>query len=831
MYRRTAISLGWLALYAAASCGMGLTGYFFFWQALVLLLPAAALAVAIAWNTPYPDFNAPQPAPREPIEDGVNPARKVLWLNGPWEFSLEKETRWHRVMIPRPWNVIRGLEYYDGKAVFRRVFTVPKGWSQGGVYLIFEGVNYRAVVSLDGRRVGSHEGGFTPFSLDITDRVADDGREHELEVEVDNRMSASTVPNVIGWNNDGGIFREVRLETRNRIFIEDVYAMSKPDLKGRADVALMVKINNAALEPRDYKIEVFSPQGALIHEHVIEGWTMQTLQHRFQVNFVSLWSPDAPALYRCSVSATEESGDVLAVSFGIKSFKATDRGFELNGRPFRLRGVSRVEESPDLGRTQYADLLRSDLEKIKAAGFNTVRLGAFPAHPKTLELCDRIGLLVLEELPAWHALVQDISDPGYHQAAESQLREMISRDRNHPCVALWGLANRIESDASEARWFVERLARLAAGLDDKPVYIATSNIQRELCADLVDAVAVNCSGVALEEVKARVAETNFGPSTLVFHQGVPAYRPAGSRLAGLQGSEELQALFCMNFIDAFDSHPDVGGWVMPYLSDYRDPGNFTSGTPFVNTTGLLKRDRTEKPAYRAVAGLLRNGDRARLGVRPVKLPTTSFSKITGAAVFLVCAALFAMHPAAAAKLAYHPREFSRLVYPAFFATVPLSLLFTLGWAVIVNRYFRFAPGRALGALDRPYFAIISFVFRSEPIIFLFMYASLSYFWIVDTTILHIFLRDFSFPELLNLTAGFTLPTIVFALPAFLGLRLRYAFLIFLPWMCYIAYTALGLFGSLLFVIIGPAVIVGVPVALIERKFRILKYMKRALSAR
>ncbi|HOX29062.1 MAG TPA: hypothetical protein PLQ76_07930, partial [bacterium] len=320
MYRRLSLTLLWLTALPLAALGLSVLPNLLFWQCLVILLPAAMLMIGLAWTRPYPDFSAPDTIESTPIEDLSNPTRKVLWLNGPWEFRLDKEQRTRRIDVPRPWNTIRGLEYYNGAAVYRRLVKIPQAWSQGKIFLRCRGVNYRSVLSIDGRQIGSHEGGFTTFDFDLTEQLSDCG-EHEIEMKVDNTLSATTVPNVVCWNNDGGIHREIYLETRNQVHINDAYILTDPDLKGRADIALMVKIHNPRLISHDYKIEIFSPQGALIHEYTIEGWTMQTLQHRIQLNFVSLWSPDNPVQYKCRIQVCEEGGDERSFLFGIRKIE------------------------------------------------------------------------------------------------------------------------------------------------------------------------------------------------------------------------------------------------------------------------------------------------------------------------------------------------------------------------------------------------------------------------------------------------------------------------------------------------------------------------------
>lgn len=829
MQRRVTITICSIAVYIVLSMALGATAFFVTWQSFMLLAPPFILYITLAWITSYPDFSKPISETPEPIEDFNNPSRKVIWLNGPWEFQIEQTSRWHRFLVPMPWNVISGMEHFDGTGYFRRVFTIPDGWSQGCIFLNFRGVNYRAEVSIDGRKVGEHNGGFTPFSFEVTDRVCD-STEKELEVTVDNKLSQGTVPSVVGWNNDGGIFREVYLETRNTIHIEDIYVMSEPDLKGRADIAVIAKIHNIELEPKPFVLEVYSPHGALIHEHKIEDWTMQTLQHRFTINFVSLWSPQSPALYHIKLRVDEPGGDEYEFDFGVKILAAGENGLLLNGEPLRIRGITRQEESPSLGRTQSLKLIRADLERIKSMGFNTVRLGAMPAHPATLDECDRLGLLVLQEVPVWNTLIHDLNYPGYQKAAESQLKEMLQRDRNHPCVAMWGLANRIESNRSEARWLIERLVGIARGLDDRMVYLLSNNPGRELCADLVDCVIVNTSNMPGDGLKVRTKELNLGPATLIYHRGVAAYRKHGSPIAGAPGTEENQVRFCLDFIDTYDKDENLAGWIMPALTDFRDPGNIGGTSPFISSNGLLKQDRSEKPACGIVSSRLKSDSPTTASpVRSSRFPITSFSKSASLVFFAAILITFMTNPGLYSKLFYNSNAFSESFHQTWKVLAGITLFSSLSWAVLAIRFFHIAPRRIMGAIDMPYFTILAKVFQTSFTLFIFSYLWSIYFWVFDSTILHLAFRNGEFSETLSKTGALCLPLTLFALPAFFRIRIRYIFVAIPLWLMFLAYTSLGFAGAFIYTIIGPAIFAGIPIALIEWKFRVFKFLRKALD--
>ncbi len=812
----------------AASIGLSAIPGLYAWQVLVVLSPAALLLISLAWTKPYPEFKDSDGPDCPPIEDLSNPSRKVIWLNGPWEFKLAGQKRTRRIDIPRPWNSIPGLENYNGQAIYRRLIKLPEGWSQGTVFLRFRGVNYRAVVSIDGKQVGSHEGGFTSFEIDVTDRLSD-RLEHELEVAVDNRLSQTTVPNVVCWNNDGGIIREVYLETRNPIHIDDAYLLTIPDLKGRADIALMLKIHNPKLEPRGVRIEVYSPQGALVHEHEIEDWTMQTLQHRISINFASLWSPENPSLYRCRVMIMEQNGDERTFTFGVRSIEAEDGALLLNGKPLRIRGVSYVPETEETGVTMSLADFKRDLEAIKAAGFNTVRFAHLPPHAKVLDLCDKMGLLVIEEIPVWNALVIDFSDPGYQQAAETQLKEALLRDRNRACILAWGLASSIESGSDEARWFVERLAGLARGLDDHLVYIATSDPEHESCADLVDFIALDIETRKREKIAIKIeAAASFGTPVVMFHQGDPAYRPADSRIAGAPGTEEHQAIFLRDFILEHDANQKIAGWAVSALADYRDPSNFAGPTPFARRNGLLDSNRKRKIAFGAISGLLNNGELPEIQVSRSRMPIASFAKILAVVWAAAALAYLILSPHHYFNLAYNPEGFVK-GHPFAWQVILFTSVFTaLNFAILFYRFFRSAPRKLLGSINMPFLRIIAFLLHTEINLFIWAYLTIIWFWVFDTTLLSFFFHKVGPAELLALTAALSLPESIFFLSAFFRINLIPVFIAYNVWKVYLCYTILGLTGTIMFVLVGPAIVTIAALIVIEMKFHVLKYIRLML---
>ncbi|MEW5945578.1 MAG: glycoside hydrolase family 2 TIM barrel-domain containing protein [bacterium] len=801
------------------------------WQTLLLLMPWAFLAAALGWTSPRMDLPETDDVVHSPIEDVENPSRKIMWLNGLWEFRLARARRWRRIQVPRSWNTFPGLEFHTGKATFRRLFSAPEEWSLGRVFLHFRGVNHRAEVSIDGRQVGTHDGGYTHFSFDVTERVRG-SREKELEVTVANRLDRGTVPSVAGWRNEGGIIREVYLETCRRVFIRDAFVIAEPDLKGRAAAALSVKIDNPEWIPRDYRIEVHAPGGALVHSHRVESWTMQTLQHRFSINFVSLWAPGSPSLYTCRVILEGAEEDSLTIRFGVRKVECRENGILLNGKKLKLACVDRWEDFHGTGCVGSLADVERDMRLAAGAGFNAVRLTPHPHHPAALDICDRAGILVLEEIPVWKAVASDLVDPVFQQSAENQLSEMILRDRNHPCVIMWGIANDVDSDTREARWFIERLARVARGLDSRPLYIVSGEHEEEACADLADVAAVSFRSLlraGREEMDAAVAlwRKRFPHLPLIAVDFWAAGRTKPPGRIPPRYSQQAQALALLRFLKFASENRDLAGWSIASLSDRWNPGAFTAAPPFFSSEGILTHEREPKASYNAVRRFLTEGREEPLNAPPeprrVSLPFVVFIAAALAGLFAA-----AREPSLLLFLAAFPERVPE-IFPGTFRILLFATLFNAaGWTILIHRFFRRAPQNLIGSIDIPFFRLISAVLKAEWRLFAFCYVTIIMLWIYDVTMLDMALPGSSFTHLVKMTSAVTLPDVLFGACGVTGLPLWVALLLFHAWKLYLAFFALGAPGALIYVVLGPLAIIIVCAALLEFRFHVLKYIRKLL---
>ncbi|HTB92662.1 MAG TPA: glycoside hydrolase family 2 TIM barrel-domain containing protein [Candidatus Sulfotelmatobacter sp.] len=338
--------------------------------------------------------------------------------------------------VPGDWNTQRdSLLFYEGSVWYERSFDYPKP-PKNRLFLHFGACNYFASVYLNGEKLGEHEGGFTPFDFEITDRVRAHG--NFLVLRVNDSRGKDQVPTVnTDWWNYGGITRPVTLVEVPETFIQDYFVQlekgSTRQIKG------WLQLNGPKLQQN---VTIRIPEAGI-------SKTFQTdskghAEFAFSSN-LTLWSPENPKLY--SVEIASET-DQLEDRIGFRSIEVRGMDILLNGKPLFLRGISIHEEAPlRSGRAWSEDDAQTLLIWAKELGCNFVRLAHYPHNEAMLRMADRMGLLVWGEVPVYWTIQWE--NPSTLRNAENQLSEMIARDHNRAALIIYSVAN--ETPVSDAR--------------------------------------------------------------------------------------------------------------------------------------------------------------------------------------------------------------------------------------------------------------------------------------------------------------------------------------------------------------------------------------------
>ncbi len=364
------------------------------------------------------------------------------------EYDFDKSPT---INVPGDWNTQDDrLFFYEGCVWMKRDFNYTRKSGHRAI-LYFGAVNYDAVVYVNGKKVGHHEGGFTPFNFDVTDVLVDGS--NFVIVKIDNKRKAESVPTLIfDWWNYGGITRDVTLLDVPNVFIEN-YSLQLLSLEGRR-IGFSVKLNTAEAG-REVRLSI--PE-LKIKKNIVtdaEGKAVLFMKAKPQ-----LWSPDNPKLYDVSIVM---DGDTICDKIGFRKIETRGKQILLNGKPVFLRGISIHEEKAfGGGRANGKEDAQLLLSWAKDLGCNFVRLAHYPHNEWMVREAERMGIMVWSEIPCYWTVAWD--NPATLENARRQLRDMIERDINRANVIIWSIAN--ETPHSNARdIFLTKQAQYAHQLD------------------------------------------------------------------------------------------------------------------------------------------------------------------------------------------------------------------------------------------------------------------------------------------------------------------------------------------------------------------------------
>lgn len=449
----------------------------FLFAALIVILPVLPASAQRS--------RKPETTPR--ITYTINTGWRFSSNDGPGNAETDlADNDWEKVAIPHTWNVKDTFDdepgYRRGAGWYRRDLTLGPKLKNKRIFLYFEGVNQVADVYVNGQKAGRHIGGYTAFAFDITGLVKF-GARNLIAVRADNSFNPDIPPLTADFNFYGGIYRNVRLIAADPVHIKITDAassglrISTPEIYGvRNTVGILGDVENASETERNLQVvsTVLDARGRAVAASTTNIKARPKQDFRFiqltnRIANRQLWSPERPYLYTIE-TVVKEKGRVLdnrtdTVGFRWFEFDA-EKGFFLNGKPVKLRGTNRHQDYAGLGSAVPDALQVKDMELIKDAGFNFVRLAHYPQSPAVLDAADRLGLMIWEEIPIVNYIT---ASPAFTENSRQMLVEMIRQHRNHPSVIMWGYMNEIflrpPPTESEAKIHTETL-RLARALND-----------------------------------------------------------------------------------------------------------------------------------------------------------------------------------------------------------------------------------------------------------------------------------------------------------------------------------------------------------------------------
>lgn len=404
--------------------------------------------------------------------------RKCYAFNHGWLYLPERaggdvpNSAFEAVTVPHSNKILPYHNFDDAEyqfvSTYRKVFRLPEDRRGRRVFLDFEGVMLAATVTINGHIFPEHKGGYTPFSLDITDHLIEGDNLLVVHVDSTERPDIPPFGYVVDYLAFGGIYREVWLRYVEPCHIANVFIRPQDVLTTDASIEIDVTLRNvgAADASAMVQAELLATDGAALLAGEPQpvtvpagGETVTTL--RFDsLPEMTLWSMDNPALYGALVRLDNQGGgqDAVTERFGLREAVFREDGFYLNGQRVKLRGLNRHQTYPYIGAAAPARLQRKDADIIKHdMACHIVRTSHYPQSRHFLDRCDEIGLLVFEEIPGW----QHIGDADWQAISLRDVRVMIERDRNRPSIVIWGV-------------------RINESLDNTEFYTATNRLAHEL---------------------------------------------------------------------------------------------------------------------------------------------------------------------------------------------------------------------------------------------------------------------------------------------------------------------------------------------------------------
>ena len=574
----------------------------------------------------------------------MNRSRMIFDLGGVWDFQTagtdQWPQEWARGPLPEPMTMAVPASYNDQKddvnlrahygwAVYQCTVSIPEQVMGQRLWLRFGAVTHAAQVWIDDTCLGEHKGGFLPFEFELTDYAT--SGEHRLTVAVDNRVDFSTLPvgneggiAFFGSDNPGipsielaktrcrpqnrpnfdffnyaGITRPVTLYTTPREYVKDISIVTDVD-GGDGVVDYTVEAEGQG----EVKVSILDEQGAEIAQ-------CAGAVGRIAIPNVKLWNPGAAYLYRLRATFRD---DVYEQAFGVRTVKVEGNQFLINGKPFYFKGFGKHEDSFFHGRGLDQCLNVKDISLMRWLGANSFRTSHYPYAEEMYDLCDREGIVVIDEAPAVGINAGGAQNPyeamrvkGHHADV---IRDMIARDKNHPCVVMWSIANEPDTEhfPQAAYDYFYPLYELAHACDpqNRPVTLVCcqNDYTKDIITRVMDVCCVNryygwynLSGDLDAACDAWNTELDFwagtGKPLMLTEYGADTY-PGVHNTNGEMFSEEYQMDYYSRINAELDKRPFFIGeqvWNFADFATIQGPMRVDG-----NKKGLLTRDRRPKLA-------------------------------------------------------------------------------------------------------------------------------------------------------------------------------------------------------------------------------------------
>lgn len=520
-----------------------------------------------------------------------NTQRADLLLNGSWQFKYSEKSKWTSIEVPGE-AVMQGYAIeHDKPFQYKKIFNVPADFKSKRIILRFDGVYSYTRLTVNGKYLRDHHGGFTRWETDVTEFIKP-GKSNEIVLEVTDRLDEISYASGYAHHPIGGILRDVTLFALPETHIYDFRIETQLDTLYKDAVlqlSYLPKIKNSA----EIEYTLITPDG----QHVNLGKNRFTLTgneqgeviNRIPVNNPQKWDAEHPNLYTLIVSLKEDGREVYRFDkkVGFRDIKIEKNKMLVNGRPVKLRGACRHDIHPTLGRTTTAELDSLDVVLFKKSNMNFVRTSHYPPSEKFLEYCDMMGIYVECETAVCfvdtyrqknYAPGKSQDDPDFKDRYLTQYKEMVKSFYSHPAVLFWSIGNEsVYGDNFQQCWdWSKSFDKTRPVIFSYPGTVKGENKIYEILS------------MHYQDVHGNVSQ--FGMATRGFQgHGIPALfdewaHPACYTYATLQEDPNIREFWGksldMMWSGLFSAPGGLGGAIWGYIDETFMVPPLKAGTPF-----------------------------------------------------------------------------------------------------------------------------------------------------------------------------------------------------------------------------------------------------------
>ncbi|MEJ5962330.1 glycoside hydrolase family 2 TIM barrel-domain containing protein [Pedobacter immunditicola] len=583
-------------------------------------------------------------------------------LGGIWEAvrpvgagNPESVPLWEKVSLPHSANAVDAVDphvnYYQGPSWYRSTLNIENPYAAGRTLLHFEGAGQKTDVYIHTTKVGTHVGGYDEWTVDITDAVAAFKKTEvynkqfkgkiPLSIRTDNSRDLEMIPSDLSdFNVYGGIYRYLNLVYTPALSVDKMFAKAEVDAGGKLG---KVKVSTRFYNPKRLKeaqinFKLIDPNGKVVAraQKSLKDLSGDAQTWSFEVKKPQLWSTEKPLLYQVEYEVVSAAGNYKGKeNIGFRNFEFVEKGpFLLNGQRLLLRGTHRHEDHAGVGPAMTEDQIRQEMLLMKEMGVNFIRLGHYQQSRIVLDLCDRLGILVWEEIPWCRG---GLGGPVYQKQAKDMLTNMIEQHYNHPSIIIWGLGNENdwpgdfpEFDKEKIRTFMKELNVLSHKLDPER---STAIRRCAFCSDIVDVYSPSIWAGwyrgAYTDYK-KVSEDEFKKATRFLHvewggdshamrhsetpnEALTKIKTGGSAderagdaslyggAARVSKDGDWSESYISNLIDWHlkeqETMPWLSGTAYWPFKDFSTPVRPENPVPYMNQKGVVERDFTPKESF------------------------------------------------------------------------------------------------------------------------------------------------------------------------------------------------------------------------------------------